>query len=78
VLGSSCPRSELADELHTCLSALLTSEVRHAVEGGTDTLGVHGAGEDTRGVLGEVGLLCVNIVVGVDETRAISFLHRTV
>jgi hypothetical protein len=36
---------------------------------GADTLGEHGAGQDSRGVLGEVVLLVVCVEVGVDLSK---------
>jgi hypothetical protein len=36
---------------------------------GADTLGEHGAGQDSRGVLGEVVLLVVGVVVSVDLSK---------
>lgn len=38
---------------------------------GADTLGEHGAGQNTWSVLGEVVLLVVRVVVGVDECAAL-------
>lgn len=50
------------------VGVILSTEV--VVLLGADTLGEHGASQDSRSVLGEVVLLIVGVVVGVDLSKS--------
>ena len=54
------------------VGVILATEV--VVLFGTDTLGEHGAGQDSGSVLGEVVLLIVGVKVGVDLSKLATVL----